>query len=187
LPDPSALPHALTQPGSRLNYLIPRKSRSPQGSIPVSPPYAQETTPRSREPLMITLLIVLVLVANILVIYESPLPWVDAVAGSLLAIGLPTWMLSQKIGWRTDAPRERLAYSVVSSIFGLMAAGLVVNTILPHLGVSRPLDRVPVLVTVDVWCGLIALWRPKRFSPIIPTPRIDKLQGADWVVSFSSA
>jgi uncharacterized membrane protein len=153
----------------------------------VSSPYAQETTPNSREPLMIALLIGLVLVANILVLYESPLPWVDAVAGSLLAIGLPTWMLSQKINWRTDAPSERLAYSVVSSIFGLMAAGLVVNTILPHLGISRPLDRDPVLATVDVWCGLIALWRPKRFSPIIPTPRIDKLQGADWLVGFLSA
>jgi uncharacterized membrane protein len=153
----------------------------------VSSPYAQETTPNSREPLMIALLIGLVLVANILVLYESPLPWVDAVAGSLLAIGLPTWMLSQKINWRTDAPSERLAYSVVSSIFGLMAAGLVVNTILPHLGISRPLDRDPVLATVDVWCGLIALWRPKRFSPMIPTPRIDKLQGADWLVGFLSA
>jgi uncharacterized membrane protein len=153
----------------------------------VNPPYAQVTTPRSREPLTIALLIVLVFVANILVIYESPLPWVDAVAGSLLAIGLPTWMLSQKIDWRTDAPSERFAYSVVSSIFGLMAAGLVVNTILPHLGISRPLDRGPVLVTVDVWCGLIALWRPKRFSPIIPTPRIDKLQGADWIVGLLSA
>src|ERR1700722_15587932 len=166
---------------------MPQKSPSTQGSIPVSSPYAQETTPRSREPLTIPLLIVLVFVANILVIYESPLPWVDAVAGSLLAIGLPTWMLSQKINWRTDAPSERLAYSVVSSIFGLMAAGLAVNTILPHLGISRPLDRDPVLATVDVWCGLIALWRPKRFSPIIPTPRIDKLQGADWLVGFLSA
>jgi uncharacterized membrane protein len=153
----------------------------------VSSSYAQETTPRSREPLMIALLIVLTLVANILVIYESPLPWVDAVAGSLLAIGLPAWMLSQKINWRTDAPSERLAYSVVSSVFGLMASGLVVNTILPHLGISRPLDRGPVLATVDVWCGLIALWRLERFSPIIPTPRIDKLQSADWIVGFLSA
>jgi uncharacterized membrane protein len=152
----------------------------------VSSPYAQETPPRSREPLMIALLVVLVFVANILVIYESPLPWLDAVAGSLLAIGLPAWMLSQKIDWQTDAPSERLAYSVVSSIFGLMAAGLVVNTILPHLGISRPLDRGPVIVTVDVWCGLVALWRLKRFSPIIPTARIDKLQGTDWIVGFLS-
>jgi uncharacterized membrane protein len=153
----------------------------------VNSPYAQEATPRSRQPQMIALLVVLVFVANILVIYESPLPWVDAVAGFLLAIGLPAWMLSQKIDWRTDAPSERLAYSVVSSILGLMAAGLVVNTILPHIGISRPLDRGPVLVTVDVWCGLIALWRPKRFSPIIPTARLDKLQGADWIVGFLSA
>lgn len=161
----------------------------------MSPPYTQEATHhhiqqathRPREPLMIGFLAAFVFIANFLVIYESPLPWIGAVAGFLLAIGLPAWMLSQKIDWRTPAPSERLAYSIVSSIFGLMVAGLFVNTILPHLGISHPLDRGPVLVTVDVWCGIIALWRPRRFSPVIPPVRIDRLQGADWVVGLLSA
>ena len=105
----------------------------------------------------------------------------------LLAIGLPAWMLSQKIDWRTAVPSERLVYSVVSAIFGLMVIGLVINTILPHVGISRPLDRGPVLVAVDVWCGLVALWRPQRFRPTVPASRMDKLQGADWTVCLLSA
>jgi uncharacterized membrane protein len=161
----------------------------------VSPPYTQEATHqdiheatyRPRQPLMAGFLAVLICIANFLVIYQSPLPWIGAVAGFLLAIGLPAWMLSQKIDWRTPAPSERLAYGVLSSVFGLMVAGLCTNTVLPHLGISHPLDRGPVLVTVDVWCGIIALWRPRRFSPVIPPPRLDRLHGADWVVGLLSA
>ena len=149
--------------------------------------YAYQATRRPREPLMIGLLGGLVLIANFLVIYKSRLPWIGPVTGFLLAIGLPAWMLSQKIDWRSPAPSERLAYSIVSSVCGLMVAGLFVNTILPHLGISRPLDRGPVLLTADVWCGIIALWRPKRFSPVISPPRIDRLRGADWVVGLLSA
>jgi uncharacterized membrane protein len=177
----------LTRRIEDLDYSAVQQSQSPQGSIPVSTDYPQEATPRSREPLMIGLLIVLVVAANALVVVESPLPWVNAVAGFLLAIGLPAWMLSQKIDWRTPAPSERLLYSVVSAIFGLIMAGLIANTILPHVGIARPLDRGPVLVTVDVWLGAIALWRPKKFSPVIPPLRLDKLQGADWIVGLLSA
>jgi uncharacterized membrane protein len=161
----------------------------------VSPPYTQaathqdihQATHRPRQPLMAGFLAALICIANFLVIYQSPLPWIGAVAGFLLAIGLPAWMLSQKIDWRTPALSERLAYGVVSSVFGLMVAGLCANTVLPHLGISHPLDRGPVLVTVDVWCGIIALWRPRRFSPVIPPPRVDRLHGADWVVGLLSA
>lgn len=144
-------------------------------------------SPRRREALMITLLAALVFATNIMVIHGSPLPWVGAVAGFLLAIGLPAWMFSQKIDWRTDVPSERLVYSVVSAIFGLMVVGLVSNTVLPHLGISRPLDRGPVLITVDVWCGLLAIWRRERFMPTIPPLPLDKLQGLDWVIGLSSS
>lgn len=136
---------------------------------------------------MIVLLVALVFATNFLIIHGSPLPWIGAVAGFLLAIGLPAWMLSQKIDWRTDAPSERLAYSVISAILGLMVSGLVINTVLPHLGISRPLDRGPVLITVDVWCGLVAVWRRKRFMPTIPALRMDNLQGVDWAVGLLSA
>lgn len=149
-------------------------------------PVPTQSAPRQPATLMIALLVVAACVTNALVILGSPLPWAGAVAGFLLAIGLPTWMISQKVDWRTDAPSERLGYSIVSAILGLMVMGLVINTVLPHLGISRPLDRYPVLLTVDVWCGLVALWRPERFTPVIPRPRLDKLQGLDLAVGLLS-
>lgn len=126
-------------------------------------------------------------IANLLVLFRGPLPWLGAAVGFLLAIGLPAWMFSQKVDWKTDSPSERLGYSVAAAILGLMAVGLLINTGLPHLGVPRPLDRGPVLITVDVWCGLVASWRPERFVPTIPRPPIDKLQGVDWTVGLLSA
>ena len=110
------------------------------------------------------------------------MPWVGAVAGFLLAIGLPAWMFSQKVDWKTDSPSERLGYSVAAAILGLMLVGLLINTTLPHLGISRPLDRNPVLITVDLWCGGLAAWRPDRFIPSFPRPQIDRLRSIDWTV-----
>jgi uncharacterized membrane protein len=159
----------------------------PREGIAPSYPDPRATPPRQPESWKITLLIALVFVTNFLVIHGSPLPWIGAVGGFLLAIGLPAWMLSQKIDWRTDAPSERLAYSVISAIFGLMVVGLVVNTVLPFVGIARPLDRGPVLITVDVWCGLLALWRRERFRPTIPPLRTDRLHGVDWAVGLLSA
>jgi uncharacterized membrane protein len=95
-------------------------------------------------------------------------------------------MFSQKVDWKTDSPSERLGYSVAAAVLGLMVVGLLINTGLPHLGISRPLDRGPVLITVDVWCGLLASWRPERFMPSVPRPQIDKLRGVDWTVGLLS-
>lgn len=132
-------------------------------------------------------LVVAALVTNFLVIKGSPLPWIGAVAGFLLAIPLPAWMLSQKINWRTEAPSERLGYAVVSALLGLMSVGLIINTVLPFLGISRPLDRGPVLAAVDIWCCALALWRPTRFQPKIPRLGLGQLLGADWAVCLLSA
>ena len=125
-------------------------------------------------------------IVNLLIFFGGPFPWITDIGGFLLAICLPAWMLSQKVAWR-GSPGECLAYGVVSAILGLMAVGLLINTVLPYVGVARPLDRGPVLVAVDAWCVLVAVWRPKWFNPVIPRPRIDRLQGIDWTVAFLSA
>lgn len=140
-----------------------------------------------REKLTAAVVIAAASVANLLVAAGSPLPWIGAVAGFLLAVCLPAWVLSQKINWRTESPAERLCYSIVTAIFGLMLVGLAINTVLPHIGISRPLDRGPVLIAVDCWCGALALWRRARFHPIIPRPHIDVLGGADRTVGVLSA
>lgn len=125
--------------------------------------------------------------AWILVGGGGPLPWVGAIAGFLLALGLPAWMLSQKVDWRTDRPTERLSYSVVAAILGLLVIGLVINTVLPHIGIHHPLDRGPVLLAIDAWCGGLALWRRERFRPAIPSVPLDRLSSADLTIGSLAA
>jgi uncharacterized membrane protein len=128
----------------------------------------------------------IVCVVNVLVFVDGPLLWLGAVAGFSLVIGLPAWMLSQKINWGTDSPSERLCYGVVSAILGLIVTGLVINTVLPYVGIARPLDRGPVMVTVDVCCLGLACWRPERFTPAIPRLRLERLHGLDWTIGVLS-
>jgi uncharacterized membrane protein len=137
----------------------------------------------------IAVLVAVVCLTNIWILSgaDGSILWIGATAGFLLAVALPAWMLSQKVEWRTHLPSERLCYSVVTAIFGLIVVGLIINTVLPHLGVSRPLDRDPVLLAIDAWCGGIALWRRDRFRPTIPRPRIDRLNGADLMVGSLAA
>lgn len=147
-----------------------------------SVPGAQPSWPRA-----IGFVVAAAAIANMLIIFRGPLPWLAAVAGFFVAIALPAWLLSQKVDWKTGSPSERLGYSVAAAILGLMVVGLLINTGLPHLGISRPLDRGPALTSVDLWCGLVACWRRERFMPSAPRLRINELPGTDWTVGLLSA
>jgi uncharacterized membrane protein len=151
-------------------------------SAPQSSPVRVRTTP------VIFIIILFVCVTNIWIFNGGkPLPWAGAIAGFFLALGLPAWMLSQKVDWRTEHLSDRLLYSIVSAVFGLMVIGLAINTALPHFGISRPLDRGPVLLAIDIWCSVLALWRRNRFRPRVPRFRVDFLSGADWTIGLLSA
>jgi len=158
--------------------VIERRQESPPWSAPL-PRYA-----RRQRNLAVSLILLAVAGTNLWVTAGAPWPlsWLGAAGGFFLALGLPAWMLAQKIDWPTDKPGERLGYGVVSAILGLMAVGLLINTVLPHLGVSHPLGRYPVLITADAWCAALALWRPERFNPVLPSPRIGRLSTADRII-----
>ena len=167
----------------------PPQNPPPQNPPPQNPP-PQNPDAREREtPVIAVLIIAAVCATNVWILKGGggPLPWVGATAGFLMALGLPTWMLSRKVDWKTEELSERFCYSVVTAILGLMVVGLIINTALPHIGISRPLDRGPVLLAIDVWCGGLALWRRERFSPTIPRLRLDRLSGADVTIASLSA
>jgi len=146
-----------------------------------------KTSSQGPSVLIIVLLVAAVCATNASIISGIYLPWIGPIAGFLLAVCLPAWMLSQKIDWRTDKPSERLCLSVVAAILALMLLGLAINTVLPLLGFSHPLDRGPVLTTIDIWCGALALWRPRRFKATMPHFHFDRLEGTDWTVGILSA
>jgi uncharacterized membrane protein len=157
--------------------VLERRHESPSRSA-LLPRYT-----RRQRNLAVSLILLAVAGTNLWVITGAPWPlsWLGAAGGFLLGLGLPAWMLAQKIDWPTDKPGERLGYGVVSAILALMAVALLINTVLPHLGVSHPLDRYPVLLTADAWCAALALWRPERFNPV-PRLRISRLSIADRVI-----
>src|SRR5271170_6743654 len=146
----------------------PYRVRLRRGGFAVNASAAPKTSSRVPSVLIIVLLVAAVCATNACIIRGIYLPWIGPAAGFLLAICLPAWMLSQKIDWRTDKPSERLCLSVVAAILALMLLGLAINTVLPLLGNSHPLDRGPVLTAIDIWCGVLALWRPTRFKATMP-------------------
>jgi uncharacterized membrane protein len=145
------------------------------------------TASRRNQHLVVAVLVIAACSTDLWVLSGSRLPWIGPTAGFLFAIGLPAWMLSQKIDWRTDQPSERLVYSVVSAILALMLLGLAMNTALPRLGVTDPLGREPVLVGINAWCLTLAFWRPTKFKPSLPQLKLSRLKGIDWFVGLASA
>ncbi|MCL9758332.1 DUF2206 domain-containing protein [Frankia sp. AiPa1] len=109
------------------------------------------------------------LAAAALVALNPGLGPVVFLAGVWFVLGLPTAQLYAKAPWSTADVVERIAYSLVSTLLMLMVGGLIVNTVLPLAGVDRPLDRLPLFVTLLVVNGALALWRRARWRELART------------------
>jgi uncharacterized membrane protein len=86
------------------------------------------------------------------------------VAGLVVAIFVPVLLLTAKIDWSESTKvHEALLYSLGLLLLGLMVIGLVANAVLPLVGVARPLDRLPVALTLSTVLAGFALWRRRRW------------------------
>lgn len=89
---------------------------------------------------------------------------VNIVAGLFLLIALPVMLVNAKINWPESIKlHEALVYSLALVVLGIMVGGLVINEVLPLVGVARPLDRVPVVVTLLGALTALAVWRHERW------------------------
>jgi uncharacterized membrane protein len=95
------------------------------------------------------------------------------VAGMFLLICLPVLLVNAKINWPESTKlQESLLYSLAFVVLALMLGGLAINEVLPFVGVARPLDRVPVVVTLLVSLAGLAGWRRERWRWIDgPSPK----------------
>ena len=123
--------------------------------------------------------------ATAIVVADPGVPALVPAAGLWLCIGLPTLLLVHKLIAPTVALAEALVYGLATTLLALMLGGLALNQLLPVVGVARPLDRVPVLITLGV--GLIGLvaWRFDRrraFPAIALTARESVLIGTGAIV-----
>ena len=134
-------------------------------------------TYRARRPWPI---VFLVLVISVSLVNDVTVPWLSPIAGFWLILALPVHMLCMKVKWGTPSVGERVAYSVAAVLALLMSGGLLINTILPPLGVEHPLSRGPVLVVVDVIAIALTLWRPLHWRPLDVRSIAEQLRRSDW-------
>ena len=100
----------------------------------------------------------LMAVTNILVVSGLRLPFLEPALGFWFLVLHPAYLLYATSLWRRTPVAERAGYSLTATLLLLMLAGLVLNTVLPLMGIGRPLDQVPVLMLGDaLTLGLYAL------------------------------
>lgn len=80
-----------------------------------------------------------------------------------LIIGYPTYLLATTDVWGSASVAERLSLGLAGALLLLILGGLSINTLLPLVGVARPLDTIPVLVLVDAI--VVSLWFVRRKRP----------------------
>jgi uncharacterized membrane protein len=86
------------------------------------------------------------------------------IAGMFIAICVPVVLVNAKVNWpESTKVHEALLYSLALVVLGLMIGGLTMSTVLPLVGVARPLDRLPVVVTLSIALTGLALWRHRRW------------------------
>ena len=80
-----------------------------------------------------------------------------------LMLLFPAYLLATTDLWGKGSVAERLSLGLVGALLLLLVGGLAINTVLPLLGVARPLATVPVLLLVDVID--VGLWFVRRRRP----------------------
>lgn len=95
-----------------------------------------------------------------LVAFDLDVALIRPVLALAALLGLPTVVLFHKVRFLGDHAPARLLYAFGASLLGLILVGLVLNTLLPLVGVDRPLQPVVLAVAallVDL--GLLAWWQ----------------------------
>ncbi|HUC26321.1 MAG TPA: DUF2206 domain-containing protein [Streptosporangiaceae bacterium] len=115
----------------------------------------------------------LVIAANVLALTGFRLLYVGPALGFWFLLVLPAYLLYTTTTWRGSPGAERVGYSVTAVILLLMLGGLVMNTILPPLGIARPLDPVPVVIFGDVLNVSLYVFRLRRRAEF---PWLDRIR-----------
>jgi uncharacterized membrane protein len=146
----------------------PPPGDEPPGKDPVPVP---ELTPGAQPPrLMLAVTAILVLAANFYALSGVRVEFAGPALAFWLLVAHPAYLLSTTSLWKRHSAAERVVYSLAGAIFLLLVGGLFINTVLPLVGVTRPLDLIPVLVLVDVLN--IALLLLRRRYPAVPSWRL---------------
>lgn len=104
------------------------------------------------------------------------IPILRLVAGFILLTFVPGILLLRILKVHDLSPIESLLYSVGLSIAFVMFSGLLINAILPLVGVNRPISTLPVMVTQGVSAivlMIIAYIRDRKYSSTSRETKLD--------------
>jgi uncharacterized membrane protein len=109
----------------------------------------------------------LVVAANALSVTAFRVPFLGPALGFWFLIVHPVYLLCTTSVWGDSGWSERLGYSLGTVLLLAFLGGLGLNTVLPALGVDRPLDPFPVAALADAITVALYLFRrrnPARLS-----------------------
>ena len=105
---------------------------------------------------------------------------------------LPTLVLSRRAALPGDTPVAQVAYAFGFSILGLLLGGLLLNTVLPPVGVDRPLAPLPLATAWLVadtallgWRREVPLLRPGTTTAMLRSVRDARFEPAATLASVS--
>jgi len=134
------------------------------------PPAVRRPEGMIRRPVVYLALAAVLAVANGLLAVGATIPLISALVGVGVIVGIPTYLLYTADLGAAQSATERLGNSLMLAIFLIMGSGLMVNTVLPHLGVRRPLDPRPVVLTIDALCLVLGAWAYRRHPASYEVP-----------------
>jgi uncharacterized membrane protein len=131
---------------------------------------------------------IFLLATNALLLSGYRIAFVGAALGWWLIIIHPTFLIWTTRFRRKVSGVERAVFSVGAVLFALIVGGLLLDVVLPHLGVPRPLAQRPILVAVDVMNIALMSWRIRR-GAITNTWRasLGSIGHREWRVLSASA
>ena len=94
-------------------------------------------------------MVLLGIVENAMIWLRVDVRWLLPTLGLVLALALPTRLLSKALKGKVHGLGLRLPLALSLTVLALMTGGLVLNTVLPWFGDPRPLASVPILCFVD--------------------------------------
>jgi uncharacterized membrane protein len=121
----------------------------------------RRTPPWHRDP-WLYVSVALLIVANVVVSSSAHIPFAGPALGFWVVVVYPTYLIATTRIWSGVSGVERAAFGLGAVLLLLLLGGLVMDLLLPLMGVARPLDRAPVLVAVDVLNVALMVWRIRR-------------------------
>ena len=86
---------------------------------------------------------------------------------------------------RADSGTARFAYALGLTVLALILVPLLLNTVLPRVGVDRPLAPVPLALTA--WLAGLGLLTWRREVPVVTRAELRDLVGRAWRAPVESA